>query len=210
MGIPSRKGEPMYEVEMKFRLADPERFRKRAEDLFGTRFGAPRIEEDLYFQRTSRDFRETGEALRIRRIGADLMITYKGPRRDKVVKTREEIELPLCSEPHSAEERREAWTRLLTRLGYVPFAEISKTRRTASFVFGGRRFSLTRDSLAGLGEFTEIETLISGAEEQAAAQDDLRLAAAKLGLADPVFSSYLTLLLESRGQGESRSFPESD
>ena len=202
----------MYEVEMKFRLADPETFEAEALQRFGVRFGMPRIEEDLYFQRVSRDFRETGEALRLRRIDSALWITYKGPRRDKVVKTREEIELPLLApgEEVPAGERKEAWIRLLVRLGYEPFAEIAKTRRCASFDFAGRVFHITRDSLANLGEFTEIETLIPGAGEQAAAQEALKEAAARLRLADPVFASYLTLLLESGGRGGQEAFPESD
>lgn len=202
----------MYEVEMKFRLTAPEAFEAKAAELFGVRLGAPRVEEDLYFQRVSRDFRETGEALRLRRVGGRLLITYKGPRRDRVVKTREEIELPLLSPGEDAplEERKEAWIRLLTRLGYEPFAEIAKTRRSAPFVFSGRTFSLTRDSLPDLGEFTEIETIIPGADEQISAQNALKEAAARMGLADPVFSSYLTLLLESRKGDARRAFPESD
>ena len=202
----------MYEVEMKFRLTAPETFETKAGELFGARFGASRVEEDLYFQRIGRDFRETGEALRLRRIDRRLWITYKGPRRDRVVKTREEIELPLISpaEDVPIDERKEAWIRLLTRLGYEPFAEIAKTRKSASFTFRERAFNLTRDSLPDLGEFTEIETLIPGADEQIAAQDALKDAAARMGLADPVFASYLTLLLERRGEGTRESFPESD
>ena len=202
----------MYEVEMKFRLTDPETFEVKAGREFGVRFGTPHVEEDLYFQRVSRDFRETGEALRLRRIDSALWITYKGPRRDKVVKTREEIELPLLApgEEVPAGERKEAWIRLLVRLGYEPFAEIAKTRRCASFDFAGRVFHITRDSLPNLGEFTEIETLIPGAGEQAAAQEALKEAAARLRLADPVFASYLTLLLGSGGRGGQETFPESD
>ena len=202
----------MFEVEMKFRLTAPEAFEAKAAEMFGVRFGTPHIEEDLYFQRVSRDFRQTGEALRLRRIGGGLRITYKGPRRDRVVKTREEIELPLIApgEDVPIEERKEAWIRLLTRLGYEPFAEIAKTRKTASFTFSGREFNLTRDSLPDFGEFTEIETLIPRASEQDAAQNALKAAAAQVGLTDPVFASYLTLLLESRGEGAPESFPESD
>ena len=198
----------MYEVEMKYRLGDPAVFEKRVFDLFAAVFGEEHIEEDLYFQRVSLDFRKTGEALRIRRIGEELAVTYKGPRRDPVVKTREEIELPLrlASETEPLAVRREAWVRLLTRLGYEPFAEIAKTRRCTDFLFDGRRFTLTRDSLPRLGEFTEIETLVDDPQEISAAQDGLKNAAARLGLSDPVFASYLTLLLESRGE----VFPGSD
>ena len=198
----------MYEVEMKYRLGDPAAFEKRVFDLFAVRFGEERTEEDLYFQRVSLDFRETGEALRIRRIGEELAVTYKGPRRDPVVKTREEIELPLrfAGEAVPPAARREAWIRLLTRLGYEPFAEIAKTRRSAVFQCGGRRFTLTRESLPRLGEFTEIETLVGHPREIPAAQADLKAAAARLGLTDTVFASYLTLLLESRGE----VFPGSD
>lgn len=85
----------MFEVEMKFRLRDAAAFEDRLKKTFQTNFISENVEEDLYFQRVSRDFRETGEALRIRRVGSDLKITYKGPRLDQVTKMREEIEIPL-------------------------------------------------------------------------------------------------------------------
>lgn len=192
----------MFEVEMKFRLAQPEPYEAKVRELFQAEFGEPRLEEDLYFQRLSRDFRETNEALRIRRIGEELKITYKGPRRDPVVKTREEIELPLrlTGDSDGADSRKEAWIRLLTRLGYEPFAEVRKLRRTASFLFGGRAVTATRDSLDELGEFTEIEILASSRDELSAAQVDLKALAVTLGLTELVIPSYLTLLLDKQGR----------
>ena len=190
----------MFEVEMKFRLKDPEQFERKIRDFSGGEFSEPHIEEDLYFQRLSRDFRETGEALRIRRIEEELMITYKGPRRDDLTKMREEIELPLRfnSEEMPADDRKKEWIRLISRLGCEPFAEVRKSRKTLSFVFEGRSFTVTRDSLAELGEFTEIETLVESEADLPAARGKITGLAALFELNELVYSSYLTLLLKKR------------
>lgn len=189
----------MFEVEMKFRLSDVEVFKGELMKNFQTVFNAGQMEEDLYFQRLSRDFRETGEALRIRRVGSDLRITYKGPRLDQVTKMREEIELPLFREEDSPlEERKEDWIRLLTRLGYEPFATVRKTRRSAEGRFQDRFFHFTIDHLDELGDFAEIETMVSSKEDLADARTCLIALAAQLGLKESVRSSYLTLLLAKR------------
>ena len=74
---------------------------------------ARRIEVDRYFNHPARDFAETDEALRIRRIGPVNRITYKGPRVDTVTKTRQELELPLVEGEKSAAD----WITLLEKLG---------------------------------------------------------------------------------------------
>src|ERR1700754_4532568 len=63
-------------------------------------------QEDVYLNHPARDFAQTNEAFRIRRIGAANLITYKGPKRDGPTKTREEIELPF-------EDGQEAFEQLL-------------------------------------------------------------------------------------------------
>ena len=84
----------MLEVEMKFPAADLPTLAARLEAL-GARRGETLEEADHYFNAPDRDFARTDEALRIRRIGDHNRITYKGPKRDAVTKTRTEIELPI-------------------------------------------------------------------------------------------------------------------
>ena len=69
--------------------------------------------EDIYLNHPARDFAETNEAFRIRRISDENRITYKGPRRSGPTKTREEIEIPFASGP----DRFQQLLRLLENLG---------------------------------------------------------------------------------------------
>ncbi len=50
---------------------------------------------DLYFRHPSRHFRQTHEALRLRRCDSDVFITYKGPVVDKKTKMSREIEIAI-------------------------------------------------------------------------------------------------------------------
>ena len=71
-------------------------------------------QEDIYLSHPSRDFRVTNEALRIRRIGDENRITYKGPRLSGPTKTREEIEISL----DHGQVAFEQLLRLLENLGF--------------------------------------------------------------------------------------------
>jgi len=90
----------MYEVELKFPVADLPALERRLAELAG-RFYAPVDQVDRYFNHPCRDFAQTDEALRLRHHGDGVAITWKGPRIDAATKTRREIELPLFapSEP---------------------------------------------------------------------------------------------------------------
>ena len=201
----------MFEVEMKFRLTDVVAFERKLSETLHVTLDAVRTESDLYFQRESRDFRETGEALRIRRVGDELRITYKGPRLDQTTKTREEIEIPLLTRETGGStgdqfplidedrvvQRKEEWTHLLGRLGYSPFAEVEKKRRSGSFSFQGREFNVTSDHLEGIGDFTEIETIAMGEEDLEESRQLVLALAGILDLTESVRTSYLTLYLQS-------------
>ena len=69
----------MYEVELKFRVADLPAVEGRLAAL-GARFAAPVEQVDRYFAHPARDFAQTDEALRLRRVGDEIAITWKGPR----------------------------------------------------------------------------------------------------------------------------------
>src|SRR5438552_3145030 len=80
------RGVLMLEVEMKFPAADF----TGIERLLAERGAVAQesLEEvDHYFNAPDRDFAQTDEALRLRRIGPANYATYKGPKRDAQTKT---------------------------------------------------------------------------------------------------------------------------
>ena len=74
----------------------------------------------------SRDFARTNEAFRLRRIGEENRITYKGPKHEGPTKTREEIEITLAP----GEPAFDQLLRLFENLGFRVVATIRKTRTT--------------------------------------------------------------------------------
>lgn len=178
-----------YEVEQKFPVADLSDTERRLVEL-DARFDEPVFQSDGYLAHPSRDFRSTDEALRIRRVGNDCCITYKGPKIDKTTKTRREIELPLAGGPDGADRFRE----LLLALGFSPVADVNKTRRTAHLVYQGKPVEIALDEVDGLGVFVELE-LSADEDDLEAAKDTLHAFAKELSLHTPERRSYLHLLL---------------
>lgn len=182
-----------YEVEQKFPVDNLRAVEKRLGEL-GAEIADARVEVDRYYNHPARDFAETDEALRIRRVGSVNRITYKGPRIDKITKTRQELELPLGEGDTAAAD----WNTLLEKLGFSAVSEVHKRRRKAHVVWQDLTVEVSLDEVTGLGTFVELELVV---EEQ-----DLDLARAciadlanELGLAQSERRSYLCLLLEKGG-----------
>ena len=152
-------------------------------------------QEDIYFSHPSRDFAQTNEAFRIRRIGDENRITYKGPRRSGPTKTREEIEIAMAEGP----EPFRRLLRLLENLGFRPVATIRKQRETFHLRFQEHEMEIALDTAEGLGAFAEIETLASGEADLAAAQQAVLALAGALGLTEVEPRSYLRMILEAHG-----------
>jgi adenylate cyclase class 2 len=188
----------VYEVELKFRLADAAAVERRLEAR-GARFGPPLDQVDRYFAHPARDFAATDEALRLRRVGDDVAITWKGPRIDAATKTRREIELPLAAvaaEDAAGAATLARWTHLLEQLGFRPVREVAKRRRIARVPGDGPAIEVCLDDVAGLGSFLELE-LVATAAEVDAARARIEALARDLGCQAPERRSYLELLLES-------------
>lgn len=175
----------MYEVELKVR-ADHDRVRAALTDR-GAVHEATVEQEDTYYDAPDREFAETDEALRIRRERENgttrTLLTYKGPLVEAESKTREEAE--------TAVEDGHALEAILDGLGYTPAATVSKERELFSF----REFTVTLDTVEGLGEFVEVETEVESGVDRA--REGAREVMRTLGL-DPteqIRSSYLGLLL---------------
>ncbi len=186
----------MYEVEMKFPVTDVAAFEARLGHL-GATIAAPQAEVDTYFSHPARDFRQTDEALRIRRKGESNFLTYKGPKIDQTTKTRREIELPLPP----GQKTPEAWTKLLFALGFAVVGQVRKSRRRAQIAWHDHRVEGTLDEVEGLGPFVELELVV---EEQKVgdARAAITLLAETLGLVESERRSYLELLIEHGRRGE--------
>ena len=191
----------MYEVELKFPVPDTPVLEQRLTAL-AARWHEPAEQVDRYFNHPGRDFAVTDEALRLRRDGDRVVITWKGPRIDTATKTRREIELPLELEllkpgvlGQPAEVAIARWTELLEALGFRSVATVAKRRRHAGVTWQGREVDVALDSVAGLGDFLELE-LQASEEEIPQARKCLESLARELGCENPERRSYLELLLE--------------
>ena len=178
----------MYEVEVKVR-ADHAAVEAALEEQ-GATSRALVEQTDTYFDAPHRDMAARDEALRLRRerTAADetAVLTYKGPLVEAESKTREEIESPVGSP--------DQLTDILTALGFAPAATVEKTRRR--YDLGS--FTVSLDTVTGLGEFVEIEAEATEGNIETT-RDEMIDTLTELGLDadDQIRTSYLGLLLES-------------
>ena len=188
-------GTQQFEVEQKFPLSGGvDEFVIQLLELGATEHEEIR-QADRYFNHPVRDFAVTDEALRIRSVGDQNWLTWKGPKNDAKTKTRREIELPLGGGAATTEQLAE----VLQILAFHPVATVSKRRRQFSLQFDGREFEVVVDEVDGLGSFTEIE-LVTDQAGLADAQQAVVQLGESLGLTRTERRSYLALLLEQQGQ----------
>ena len=177
------------EVEAKYRLRDPDRFVAALSRLGFVEVRTER-HRDRYFRHPCRDFAATDEALRLRidQTAGTSVLTYKGPRSDGPVKSREEIELPVP----------ESIATLVERLGFVAVSDVRKTR--VEYRAEGPT-TATVDRVDGVGAYAEIECVVPAGGDEAAATQTVLQTAAALGLDDRDREprSYLELVLERAG-----------
>jgi len=177
------------EVEQKFPMREPATVRQSLVEL-GATFGTPIKQADVYFSHPSRNFKETDEALRIRRVGQENFVTYKGPKLDPATKTRREIELPLAAGDAGFAQFAE----LLEVLGFRRVYEVRKHRIPGEIPWEGRTIHLALDDVTGLGSYLEIE-LLADEKELGGAKACLASLAAAVGLTGQERRGYLDLLL---------------
>lgn len=134
----------MLEIEAKAAIENKEEIKQRILEA-GGKYIRVETQSDIYFAHPSRDFMKTDEALRIREAGNEYTLTYKGPKLDKLTKTREEIEIKLDDPAPMAE--------VLKMLGFMEVAPVVKTR--SHYTLGDYQVAL--DEVEGLGHFIEIE-----------------------------------------------------
>lgn len=189
----------MYEVEQKFRVADPAALEAKLVGL-AARFREPVEQVDRYFAHPCRDFVKTDEALRLRRVGDDVATTWKGPRIDSATKTRLELELglapvpPLPGGPRGGQATLDRWTELLEALGFRRVRDVAKRRRAARVHWQGTEVEAALDRVAGIGDFLELE-LQAAEGEVPLATACIESLARTLGCTEIERRSYLELVI---------------
>jgi adenylate cyclase class 2 len=173
----------MLEIEAKAAIENKEEIKQRILEA-GGKYIRVETQSDIYFAHPSRDFMKTDEALRIREAGDEYTLTYKGPKLDKLTKTREEIEIKLDDPVPMAG--------VLKMLGFMEVAPVVKTR--SHYTLGDYQVAL--DEVEGLGHFIEIEKHADSYKPE-----ELVELLKSLGVEESKMErrSYLELLLEKQG-----------
>jgi adenylate cyclase class 2 len=177
----------MIEVEVKVK-ADHEKVRSILKKI-----GAVKVrvenQSDTYFAAPHRDFAETDEALRIRSLDGQAVLTYKGPKLDGVSKTREELETPVDEV---------TTTRVLHALGFSEAGIVRKIRE----VFRAGEITVCLDAVEGLGEFLEVEIMAENKKTLETARYMLFefLKPFGFGEKDSIRTSYLEMVLEKNNR----------
>ena len=179
----------MLEVEVKYLNADPAAVLARLLAL-GAVKAEERTDRDHYFNAPDRDFAKTDEAFRLRRIGSENRLTYKGPKREAATKTRTEIEVKLADGDATAADTE----RMILALGYRSVAEVRKSRTVFHLERSGFAVEACVDEVEGVGSFMELEIAAEEAQFEEAKAVVLQLAK-ELGLVQQERRSYLEMLL---------------
>jgi len=170
------------EVEVKVKLKSKEQAYELLRRI-GARFISSRIEKDIYFNHPNRDFKQTGEVLRLRKVDGRNLLTYKAIK-SSLFKSRTEIEVEVSDYNLTLE--------LLRRLGFVPIAHIFKERETYQADILGKTVNFLLDDVKGLGTFLEIEVLCNEVREGEKILNDI---IKKLNLKEVITKSYLEMFL---------------
>lgn len=183
----------MLEVEQKYRVAAHAPI-EAALTQFGATISEPVVQVDCYYAHPERNFAQTDEAFRIRAVGAENFLTYKGPKLDATTKSRTEYEVRFADGPDALAALGE----ILRNLSFTPASIVRKTRRTAEFTREGFEVEVALDDVRKVGTFVELEIAIADDTQSDAAKAAIATLATELGLNDVERRSYLELVLAMR------------
>jgi adenylate cyclase class 2 len=181
----------MFEIEQKYHIGDPDSFRGKLRDLNAVEQPIE-VHADTYYNHPCRDFVETKEAFRIRRVDGRPMVTYKGPKLPGTVKARRELEWRLDPGDNDGANMEE----LLHLLSFRRIATVKKTRHPFALPDPLSDLCVVVDDVERLGFFAEIETLAPDEPSIQAARIRVQELAERLGLRAAEPKSYLTMALE--------------
>ena len=187
----------MIEVEQKYVVDDVPELLSRLRELDVSEAGQTEQHADTYYNHPSRDFAQTKEALRVRRINGVAFMTYKGTVLPGNVKARREIELRVGQ----TDADGEAFESALELLGFHRVATVEKQRRTFTVEPAtGPTITIALDAIADGGNYAELEIVVSDETDVAAARAAILAFASKLGLQEAESRSYLALQLKKYAQ----------
>jgi adenylate cyclase class 2 len=182
----------VLEIEIKYRVDDFSQVETQLR-AWGVAPTEERDDADTYFNAPHRDFAQTDEALRIRRIGERNFVTYKGPKIDRTTKTRTEIEVPLGDGPAHAAD----FERLVAALGFRATATVRKHRRVFATDREGFHCEICLDEVEDVGRYVELEIMAPEAQLDVG-RGAIQRIAPELGLSAIERRSYLELLLQAQ------------
>lgn len=187
----------MIEVEVKLKIDSAESIEKKLIEL-GFNKGQTLQEIDYYYNGVDRDFRASGEALRLRlvesldgsavvadRPGEPLIqMTYKGPKLDNVSMSRVEHQVNI--------DNFETMLSILSSLGYKPVEPVIKLRRELF----SEEICACVDTVDGLGDYLELEIMADEESQRENALDKISVVLKQLGysISDTTTTSYLSML----------------
>jgi adenylate cyclase class 2 len=154
----------LIEVEVKAQVNEFESIREKLDEMGALKIKIER-QEDTYFNAPHRDFAETDEALRIRKIpdgeNAQIFITYKGSKIDSTSKTRQEFEVGVGD--------AEITAHIFESLGFRVVQTVVKDRE----IYHLKDFVITLDSVHNVGTYMEIETDLEDGKDFQEALDNI-------------------------------------
>ncbi|MBY9012020.1 MAG: class IV adenylate cyclase [Candidatus Lokiarchaeota archaeon] len=192
----------MIEVEIKVRISDPSMIRKKFAEFNGV-YKLSLHHEDIYFNMPKglRDFKQTDEALRLRKSiefnrniskitqSINYFITYKGKKIDATTKTREEIEVKISE--------IEDMKNLLKLLGFREVFTVIKERELYDFTFRDTRMEALIDYIPILEQhFVEVELMSESSDNVDKSKDILFKFLEQFGInkEESIRKSYLELI----------------
>ncbi|MCS3923476.1 class IV adenylate cyclase [Methanosalsum natronophilum] len=134
----------MFEVELKLKI-EHSMVIPYLEGL-GFYLVGEEVHHDIYLNAPHKDFGVTDEALRLRQSNGKSYLTYKDKKINPRTKTRREIETPIILDDMYD---------IFLSLGFKETLNIEKKR----IKYKKKDISICLDSVKGLGEFVEIETM---------------------------------------------------
>lgn len=179
----------MIEVEIKLPVRDKSATEQALCSL-GFSAGDLVWESDTYFTSDSHDFKKLDEALRIRSCEnrttgeTKAVITYKGPKLDKISMTRKELETGI--------EDAKVCTEIFTSIGFRPIFPVRKLRR----YYHLEQMTACLDQVENLGDFLEIEMIVEEEQDRESALQQMECILDKMGrsMAETIRISYLSML----------------
>ena len=184
----------MIEVEVKLPVSEPDTVRSEILKM-GFKEVAFIQERDTYFDNVDGDIRANDEALRVRETKDYLtgkiraQMNFKGRKLDDRTMTRKELETGVGD--------GEVCREILRAAGFAPAdPEVVKER----VMLQKEQVTACLDSVQGLGEFLELEILVTGEAEKDAALAQIETILNRLGyqISDTVRTSYLSMLQGKR------------